>query len=69
MRVLPRIVNQICMLHDAWIVGRNMNPVRDYDVIVAFFNWKEVAVLIPIDANPNSFGGWKFTDEGKSVDV
>ena len=69
MRILPKIVNQLCYLHDAWIVGRMSEEPRDYDVIVSFANWQKAAVLIPGDAKPNSFGGWKFADEGKSVDV
>lgn len=70
MRTLPIIVSKLCYLHDAWIVSRptDAEP-RDWDVIVAFSEWKEAAALIPSSAVPNSFGGWKFADEGKTVDV
>ncbi len=73
MRTLPKIVTQLCHLHDAWIVGRlpereDEEP-RDYDVMVTFENWRKAVVLVPADARPNSFGGWKFMDEGRTVDV
>jgi hypothetical protein len=32
---------------------------RDYDVVVPFYNWGPAAALIPEDARPNTFGGWK----------
>lgn len=69
MRSLPRIVNLLCHLHDAWIVGAINEPIRDYDIIVSFANWREAVVLVPMNAKPNSFGGWKFTDEEKTIDV
>ena len=42
---------------------------RDYDVIIPYSRWKEAALLIPKDAHPNTFGGWKCLSEGKEVDV
>lgn len=59
------------MLHDAWIVGNlsEHGEARDWDVLVSFTNWKEAAALVPVDAKPNSFGGWKFIEEGFAIDV
>ncbi|MDP1712680.1 MAG: hypothetical protein Q8K86_09520 [Candidatus Nanopelagicaceae bacterium] len=42
---------------------------RDYDVVVPFYEWGKAAVLIPKNAKPNTFGGWKCVSEGKVVDV
>jgi hypothetical protein len=74
-RKLPAIVCKLTYVHDAWIVGSLADPqvdvkvVRDIDVIVPFRNWQQAAQLIPESAEPNSFGGWKFTSEGKTIDV
>lgn len=47
----------------------NPNP-RDYDLIIPFSKWFGAAMLIPPDAVPNTFGGWKCkTSEGIEVDV
>lgn len=68
----PKLVCALCYGHDAWIVGgaaRQEDP-RDYDVIVSFEEWKGAAFLIPPDAKPNTFGGFKCpTPEGIEVDV
>lgn len=74
MHTLPRMVTKLTAIHDAWIVGSAAAPdvekPRDYDIVVPFHKWNEVAQLIPIDAKPNTFGGWKFKDEGDTeVDV
>lgn len=62
----PKIVTALCYSHEAWICGSaifNENP-RDWDIVVPFENWFGAAFLIPKDAIPNSFGGWKFTSDG-----
>lgn len=70
-RTLPEIVCKLCYAHGGWIVGgasRSDAP-KDYDVVVPLGNWKAAAMLIPRDAKPNAFGGWKLQSEGKAVDV
>lgn len=75
MRTLPALVAQLVTVHDAWIIGSaalpgvNLLEVRDFDVLVPWHVWPFAAVLIPADAKPNTFGGWKAISEGKTVDV
>lgn len=75
MRHLPPICTKILHGHDAWVVGSAADPsaklsdLRDIDIMVPFRNWAEAALLIPPDARPNTFGGWKFTDGPVTVDV
>jgi len=70
---LPRLVRLICSNTGAWLVGSSADPKntapKDYDIAVSFKNWYDVAVLIPKDAKPTLFGGWKFKSDGKDVDV
>lgn len=70
-RRLPLLVNKICYAHDAWIIGGAciQETPKDYDIAVPFANWFGAAMLIPSEAQPNSFGGWKFTSEGFLVDI
>lgn len=69
----PKLVCSLVYGHNAWVVGSGAkegseNP-RDWDVLVPFQNWFEACFLIPKNAYPNTFGGWKCeTDEG-FVDV
>ena len=80
---LPRIVYQMCV-HGALIVGSYAKKlagedldVKDFDLLVPLEKWQTIALLIPQDARPNKFGGWRFTiressrseDNGKEVDV
>jgi hypothetical protein len=72
MNHLPAIVSKLCYAHEAWIVGSaalDINNANDYDVLVSFAHWKDAAMLIPEEARPNSFGGWKFTNDGATIDV
>jgi len=73
MRTLPKIVVKMTHAHDAWIVGSAANPdnqaPRDWDIQVPYSQWGAAAMLIPPDAKPNSFGGFKCQCEGVSVDV
>jgi hypothetical protein len=68
----PKLVCALCYGHDAWVVGgaaRDNDP-RDWDILVPFSQWQSAAFLIPSDAKPNSFGGFKCsTPEGVEVDV
>lgn len=68
---LPKFVSKICYAASAWIVGggaREENP-RDWDVAVPFAHWKVAAMLMPPDAKPNSFGGWRVVVDDKKIDV
>lgn len=70
---LPKLVLSLTHNFDAWIVGSAADPAntspRDYDVLVPFSQWGPASQLIPRDAVPNSFGGWKCQSDGKEVDV
>lgn len=70
---LPKLVLALTHAHDAWIVGSGADPnntePRDYDVIVPYSEWQKACMLIPMDAKPNHFGGWKCISEGKEIDV
>jgi len=70
---LPRIVRLICSNSKAWLVGSAADPnnptPKDYDVAVSFSEWPNIALLIPKDAKPTLFGGWKFISDKKEVDV
>lgn len=70
-RTLPEAVCKLCYAHGAWIVGGAAvsDAPKDYDVAVPFGEWQRAAMLIPRDARPNPFGGWKFVSEGVEVDV
>lgn len=67
MRKVPSIVAKLTHAHEAWIVGSAAMPgvdlgkVRDFDILVPYANWTAAAMLVPDDAKPNTFGGWKFT--------
>ncbi len=70
---LPRIARLICGQYNAWLVGSsadpNNNKPKDYDIAVSFSDWPKVALLIPKDARPTLYGGWKFISDKKEVDV
>ena len=68
MRKYPALVSKLTTLFDGWIVGSAANPEnvhpRDYDVLIPFSQWQLASALIPTDATPNTFGGWKCISEG-----
>lgn len=72
---MPSLVCKLTYAHEAWIIGSAAKPdcdhttVRDYDILVPFSNWQKAAMLIPDNAVPNTFGGWKCQSEGREVDV
>jgi hypothetical protein len=69
--LLPELATKLCYTASGWIVGgaaREDEP-RDYDIAVPLAYWPIAAQLIPRDARPNAFGGWKCVSEGKTVDV
>ena len=74
MKCAPSFVQQVTTLYGAWIVGGaalpSDEPPRDWDIIVPWESWRDVALLIPGDARPNTFGGWRFkTHTGHDIDI
>lgn len=73
-RKVPTIVSILCQFHGAWVVGSaawedTPTGEKDFDVIVPPSQWRSAATLIPKDAKPNTFGGWKFSQDGRWIDV
>ena len=76
--ILPRLVYQMCV-HGAFIVGSQAKRLcgesieaaeSDFDLLVPLEKWQTVSMLIPMDAKPNKFGGWRFEDDkGNEIDV
>jgi hypothetical protein len=71
---LPKLVLHLTHAHNGWIVGSGADPnlkepPRDYDVVIPFSEWQQACMLIPSDAVPNTFGGWKCLSDGFEVDV
>ncbi len=74
--LLPRLVYLMCV-HGALIVGSQAKRLmgedidgNDYDLLVPLDKWQTIALMIPRDAEPNKFGGWRFTDDkGNEIDV
>jgi hypothetical protein len=72
--LLPRVVYQMCV-HGAllvgsyakYITGEDIEP-NDYDLLVPHHAWQTIALLIPEDARPNKFGGWRFLVDAKDAD-
>ena len=71
--LMPRLVRIITTQYPTWLVGGSADPhqlkPKDYDIVVSHPYWQQVCLLIPKDAKPNLFGGFKFMDDGKEVDV
>lgn len=51
-----------------YVVGEDVKP-SDYDLLVPFIHWQIIAPMVPENATPNRFGGWRFDDQGNQVDV
>jgi hypothetical protein len=70
---LPKLVLALTSHHGAWVVGSAADPAntsaRDIDVLVPLSSWQAASSLIPPNARPNSFGGWKCNCNGVEVDV
>ena len=74
-KLLPRLVYLMCV-HGAYIVGsyakflvgEDVTP-TDFDLLVPLEKWQTIALIIPEDARPNKFGGWRFEVDGFEVDV
>ena len=70
-RRFPDPVAHILQNFDAWLVGSavdNEYP-KDYDILVPFHMWHRAVVIIPQDAKPNSFKGWKVEIAGITIDM
>ena len=52
-----------------WLVGAKHDTPKDFDVIVPFGCWFDASKMIPLGSVSNTFGGWKFSIEGRSYDV
>ena len=72
---LPSFVRKVCTSHGCWIAGSAAHPqalitsIEDIDVVCSYAIWDTVAQLIPPNARINSFGGWKFKQNGLLIDV
>ena len=71
---LPLFARKVCFLENVWIVGSTALPDReelgsDVDILVPYSSWPTVARLIPDSARVTSQGGWRFVQDGVSVDV
>jgi len=76
-KMLPRIVYQACV-HGALLVGSQAKRLagddiesdpNDWDLLVPLEKWQTVSLLIPREAKPNKFGGWRFEEDGIEVDI
>lgn len=68
---LPELATKLCYTASGWVIGgaaREQEP-KDYDILIPFAYWHIACQLIPRDAHPNTFGGWKCESGGKIVDV
>ena len=73
---IPRIVHQILIQGGllvgsqvGYLLGKTKEKPGDYDILVPFEKWKDISILIPEDAEVNSFRGWRFYEEGVQIDV
>lgn len=83
--MLPRIV-YLMSVHGGLVVGSQAKIMAgdslgidesgaertgsDWDVLVPHEHWQKIALIIPEDARPNKFGGWRFNDDkGNEIDV
>ncbi len=71
-RKIPHDVIPYAML-GCWIVGSGANPdtdkPNDWDIMVPYRLWPQVAAIIPSEAKPNRFGGWKYQAKETEIDV
>jgi hypothetical protein len=52
-----------------YLAGEDLET-NDFDLLVPQHKWQTIAMLIPEDAKPNKFGGWRFKVDGDAeVDV
>ena len=75
MKLLPPLVYQMCV-HGAYIVGSYAKKLTgedidtsDFDVLVPPSKWQTIAMLIPSNAKPNRFGGWRFKTHPDNTEV
>ena len=76
-KLLPPLVYQMCVLGGLLVgsaakqmVEKNIEVANDYDILVPLEKWQTIALLIPMEAKPNRFGGWRFSDHQKNeIDI
>ena len=72
---LPKSVKLMVQHYNGWIVGSAANPqknilqVKDVDVIIPFSEWNKASGLVPKNAVKNVYGGWRYVENGITVDV
>lgn len=68
---LPKRLYAIVCKHNVWLVGSGVikDDAKDVNLLVSFRDWPEVAIHIPPDAKPNTFGGFKWEEDGVSIDM
>lgn len=68
---LPKRIYAIVCKHNVWLVGSAVtkDDAKDVDLLVSFRDWPEVAIHIPPDAKPNTFGGFKWKEDNISIDM
>lgn len=74
---VPTTVLNLCYNYKGLIIGGSIGYIlgetedipKDIDVIIPHDTWLHACRLIPKDAKVNSFGGFKFVEDGYEVDV
>ncbi len=67
----PKIVSLLGTLCDAWLVGSTIteDDPKDYDLFVPISKWKYTVQLLPKEVTLNTYGGFKFQDNDKTIDM
>jgi len=66
----PTSARKICNF-GAWVVGGAIldDDPKDIDLLIPWEHWPVVAALIPQDARPTNLGGWRWDEDGVTIDV
>lgn len=76
-RRLPRLVQTLCQLYDAMVVGSSVNQENDsdIDIVIPYYKWQAAATMIKAQYQQSitstRFGGWRIYDleTNKQVDI